>query len=156
MYTAALVDPKISASLILPREAVWRWSVSGPSLRVTGFEDSLPDIASRLARHSFPEFGRRSDVGSFRRRGEVGRTSTKRLVSIRGVLARPHRYAKRRGRECGSTVPSPNRTRVAGWKCFRAGSALFSPTFLTRVHTHFYVLRSWEATVYKAFTTPKN
>jgi hypothetical protein len=42
-----------------------------PSLRVAGFEDSLPDVASR----------------SFRRRGEVGRTtrtttraSTKRLV----------------------------------------------------------------------------
>jgi hypothetical protein len=31
-----------------------------------------------------------------------------------GVLARPHRYAKRCGREFWSTAPSPNCTRVAG------------------------------------------
>src|SRR5258707_1512906 len=32
----------------------------------------------------------------------------------RGVMARPHRYAKRCGREYWSTAPSPNCTRVAG------------------------------------------
>jgi hypothetical protein len=51
------------------------WYRCGPSI-----EDSLPDVASRLARHSFPEFGRRSDVGSFRRRGEVGRTTTRTIT----------------------------------------------------------------------------
>jgi hypothetical protein len=50
-----------------------------PSLRLAGFEDSLPDVASwRLERQ-----GR---VGSFRRRGEVG--STKRLVPWAILLCR--------------------------------------------------------------------
>src|ERR1700724_785890 len=40
----------------------------------TELSEVPPNVASQLARHSFPEFGRRSAVGSFRRRGEVGRT----------------------------------------------------------------------------------
>jgi nitrogen regulatory protein P-II 1 len=37
-----------------------------PVPRSPEFEDSLPDVASRLVRHSLQEFGRLSDVGSFR------------------------------------------------------------------------------------------
>ena len=45
-----------------PARNASRSDAGGPSLRVTGFEDSgstelaevLPDVASRLARHSFP------------------------------------------------------------------------------------------------------
>jgi hypothetical protein len=54
-----------------PARNASRSDAGGPSLRVAGFEDSLPDVASR----------------SFRRRGEVGRTttSTKRLATrVRG------------------------------------------------------------------------
>jgi hypothetical protein len=41
------------------------------------FEDSLPDVAARPVRRSFLEPKRQGEVGSFRRRGEVGRTTTK-------------------------------------------------------------------------------
>jgi hypothetical protein len=44
-----------------------------PSLRVAGFEDSLPDVASRLVRHSLPEFrttGRRRKFQTTRRSRE--------------------------------------------------------------------------------------
>jgi hypothetical protein len=40
-----------------------------PSHRAAMLQSGLPDLASRLARHSFPEFRRRSDVGSFRTPG---------------------------------------------------------------------------------------
>ena len=40
-------------------------------------EDSLPDVASRLALPSLSESKRRGEVGSFRRPGEVGTTSTR-------------------------------------------------------------------------------
>jgi hypothetical protein len=40
------------------------------------FEHSLPDAASRPVRRSFLEPKRQGEVGSFRRRGEVGKTRT--------------------------------------------------------------------------------
>jgi hypothetical protein len=45
-------------------------------LRSAIFEDSLPDVASRPVRRSFLEPKRQGEVGSLRRRGEVGRTTT--------------------------------------------------------------------------------
>jgi hypothetical protein len=48
------------------------WSLALPNT----FENSLADIASRLVRHSLREPWRLGEVGSFRRRGEVGRTRT--------------------------------------------------------------------------------
>ena len=45
-------------------------------LRSAIFEDSLPDVASRPVRRSFLEPERQGEVGSLRRRGEVGRTTT--------------------------------------------------------------------------------
>jgi hypothetical protein len=38
--------------------------------RIAAFEDSLPDVVSRLARRSLSESKRRGKVGSFRRRGD--------------------------------------------------------------------------------------
>ena len=41
-------------------------------------------------------------------------------IRPRGVMARPHRYAKRCGRECWSTAPIGNCTpRTRGWECFQ-------------------------------------
>jgi hypothetical protein len=47
-----------------------------PTAGGTLIEDSLPDVASRPVRRSFLEPKRQGEVGSFRRRGEVGRTTT--------------------------------------------------------------------------------
>ena len=67
-----------------------------PSHRAAMLQSGLPDLASRLARHSFPEFRRRSDVGSFRTPGRslaplkaLGPLNPRRVCKPREFLPHP-------------------------------------------------------------------
>lgn len=51
-----------------------------PRVQTKPIEDSLPDVASRLALRSLSEAKRRGEVGSLRRRGEVRRTTSTRTT----------------------------------------------------------------------------
>jgi len=76
------------------------------------FENSLPDVASRLALRSLSESKRRGKVGSFRRRGKVGRTSTRELML-------PYSGATAAGTMIASLIP---------WTIFLSGGTIVAKT----------------------------